>query len=64
MKINHNGSRIDTTVRDLIAAVTEVAFEYSVDAKEAHQLTSLVLAQILRTHAPGGDIVDRPISWH
>ena len=64
MKINHNGSRIDTTVGDLIAAVSEVAFEYSADAKEAYHLTRLVLMEILPDASPRGDIVGPPFFWN
>jgi hypothetical protein len=64
MKINHNGSRIDTTVGDLIAAVSEVAFEYSADAKEAYHLTRLVLREILPGACPRGDIGDPPFFWN
>lgn len=48
MKINHNGNRIDTTVGDLIAAISDVAFEYSADTKEAYHVARLVLAEILK----------------
>ncbi len=43
-----NGNRIDTTLGDLIAAISDVAFEYSNDYKEAYELTRLVLVEILR----------------
>ena len=66
MKVTPNGSRTHTPLRDLIAAVSEAAFEYSVDAKEAHQLTRLVLSEILPDTCPRGegDVVDRPFFWH
>ena len=62
MKINHNGSRIDTTVGDLIAAVSEVAFEYSADAKEAYHLTVWCCGRYCRAHAPGVISVTRRFS--
>jgi len=52
MKINHNGNRIDTTLGDLIAAISEVTLEYSADSKEAYNLTRLVLADILKDACP------------
>jgi hypothetical protein len=64
MKINHNGNRIDTTLGDLIAAISDVAFEYSADAKEAYRLTRLVLMEILPDACPRGDIVDPPFFWN
>jgi hypothetical protein len=47
MKVNRNDHRIDTTLGELIAAISDVAFEYSNDTKEAYHLTRLVLVQIL-----------------
>ena len=66
MKINNNGSRVDTPLRDLIAAVCEAAFEISTDANEAHALTRMVLREILPDACPRGegDVVDRPFLWH
>jgi hypothetical protein len=64
MKINHNGCRIDTILGDLIAAISEVAFEYCADANEAYHLTRLVLAQILKDACPSSDIVDPPFYWN
>jgi hypothetical protein len=39
--------RIDTTLGELIAALSEVAFEHCKDAKEAYTLAGLVLADVL-----------------
>jgi hypothetical protein len=64
MKITPNGNRIDTNLGDLIAAISEVAFEYSADTKEAYNLTRVVLAQILKDACPRSDIVDPPFSWN
>jgi hypothetical protein len=64
MKTNPNGDRIDTTLGDLIAAISEVAFDYSADTKEAYNLTRLVLAQILKDACPRNAIVDPPFSWN
>ena len=48
MKVNRNDHRIDTTLGDLIAAISDVAFEYSADTKEAYDLVRLVLLKILK----------------
>jgi hypothetical protein len=48
MKVNRNGQRIHTTLGDLIATISDVAFEYSDDTKEAYHLSRLVLVQILK----------------
>ena len=41
-------SRIETTLGDLIAAASEVAFEYSENDKEAYSLAQLALIEMLR----------------
>ena len=58
MKINHNGNGINTTLGDLIAAISDVAFEYSADTKEAYHLAHLVLAEILKGASLRPAIVD------
>lgn len=59
MKTNHNGSRIDTTVGDLIAAVSDVAFEYSDNSEEAYHIASLALVEILKGASLGSRIPGR-----
>jgi hypothetical protein len=41
-------NRIETTLGELIAAASEVAFEYSENDKEAYELAQLALIEILR----------------
>ena len=48
MKVNRNGHRIDTTLGELIATISDVAFEYSDDTREAYHLSHLVLMEILK----------------
>ena len=48
MKVNRNDRRIHTTLGELIATISDVAFEYSDDTKEAYHLSRLVLVQILK----------------
>jgi hypothetical protein len=43
-----NPKIIDTTLGDLIAAASEVAFEYSDNDKEAYRLARLALIEMLR----------------
>jgi hypothetical protein len=45
---SHNSKKIDTTLGDLIAAASEVAFEYSDNDKEGYQLARLALIEMLR----------------
>jgi hypothetical protein len=60
MKVNRNGHGIATTLGELIAMISDVAFEYSGDPKEAYHLSRLVLVEILKRASPKGAIVD----WH
>lgn len=46
---NHDVNKLDTTLGDLIEAVSEVAFEYSDNANEAYLLARLALVEILKT---------------
>ncbi len=64
MKVIPNANRIDTTLGDLIAAISDVALECSTDYNEASELTRLVLVQILKDTFPRGDIVDPPYFWN
>jgi hypothetical protein len=48
MKINHNDKRTDTTLRELLATASGLAFEYSGDTKDAYNLTRQAFVEILR----------------
>jgi len=48
MESNHHQERIDTTLGDLIEALTEAAFEFSADERDAYVLAGLALEQILK----------------
>jgi len=52
--------RIDTTLGDLIEALSEVAFEQCKDAKEAYTLAGLVLADVL-SNCLRSDVTPSPI---
>jgi hypothetical protein len=43
-----NSGRIETTLGDLIAAASEVAFEYSENDRDAYSLAQLALVEMLR----------------
>jgi len=47
MEVGNN--RFDTTLGELIAAASEVAFEYSDNEKEAYNLARLTLIELLKT---------------
>ena len=59
MKVNRNDRRINSTLGELIAAISEVAFENSTDPKEAYTLASLVLVEISKKAYFRSEIVDR-----
>ena len=59
MKIDRNNRRINSTLGDLIAAISEVAFENSADTKEAYTVASLVLVEILKRAYFRSEMVDR-----
>ncbi len=43
-----NSKKLETTLGDLIAAASEVAFEYSDNDKQAYRLARLALIEILK----------------
>ncbi|MET0500121.1 MAG: hypothetical protein ABW172_01215 [Candidatus Binatia bacterium] len=45
---SHNSRRIDTTLGELIAAASEVAFEYSDNDQDAYRLARLALIEMLK----------------
>jgi len=59
MKTHRNDNRIDTTLGELVATISEVAYEYSHDTKEAYNLARLVLVDILKKASPRSKSVDR-----
>ena len=59
MRTNRSDNRINTTLGELIATVSEFAFEYSADTREAHELARLVLVELLKGASPKSIIVDR-----
>jgi hypothetical protein len=51
-----NSKRLDTTLGELIAAASEVAFEYSDNDKEAYELARLALIEILKKASHAADL--------
>ena len=43
--------KVETTLEDLMAAASEVAFEYSNNAKEAHNLAQFAIVEMLKRTA-------------
>ena len=50
--------RIDTTLGDLIAAASEVAFEYSDNDKQAYKLAQVALMELIKKSAHPIDFTD------
>jgi len=53
VKINSSDNRINARLGELKATVSEFAFEYAADTREAYDLARPVLA------SPGSEIIDR-----
>ena len=51
-----NKQRIDTTLGDLIAAASEVAFEYSDNDKDGYNLAQLALMEMIKTSSQPFDL--------
>ena len=59
MKTNRSDNRINLTLGELVATVSELAFEYSSDRKEAYDLARLVLVKLLNRASPQSAIIHR-----
>lgn len=53
---NRHSPQLKTSLGDLLAAASEVAFEYSNNDKEAHDLAQLALIEIIRKASQSVDI--------
>lgn len=59
MKASNNRKVINTNLGDLIAAISDVVFENSNDAKEAYKLAHRVLMEMLKNASLKTAIDDR-----
>jgi hypothetical protein len=55
---SQQANRIDTTLGELIAAASEVAFEYSENDKDAYRLARLALIELLKKATRPIDVQD------
>ena len=53
---SRSAKRIDTTLGELIAAASEVAFEYSDNEREAYRLARLALIEMLKNASHPMDV--------
>ena len=58
MKTNRSANRINITLGEFIAIVSELVFEYSADTREAYNLARLVLVELLKRASPGSENLD------
>jgi hypothetical protein len=59
VKTNRGNNKINTSLGELIATVSEFAFEYSADTGEAYNLACLVMVELLKGIPPKSEIIDR-----
>ena len=62
MKITPSDHRTDSTLGELIATISDVAFEYATDTEEAYEIACLVLMRILKDASLKREIVNRRLS--
>jgi hypothetical protein len=48
MKVNRSDHRTDNNLKELVATISDVAFEYATDTEEAYEIACLVLVRILK----------------
>jgi hypothetical protein len=57
-RMEKSTKKLDTTLGELIAAASEVAFEYSDNDRDAYRLAQAALIEILRKAAHAGSLDD------
>jgi hypothetical protein len=59
VKTNSRNRRINATLPELVATISEFAFEYSMDTREAYDLARAILVELLQEASHGSQIIDR-----
>jgi hypothetical protein len=59
VKTNGSDDRINSTLGELIATVSEFAFEYSADTREAYELARVIFVELLNGASSESGITDR-----
>ena len=54
-----NKRRIHTTLGELVATISDIAFEYAGDGEEAYEIARRVLVDVLRDVSLGRETIDR-----
>ena len=58
MKTNRSNNIVETTLGELIATISDVAFEYSDNTKDAYNIAGQILLEILKRAAVRRENVD------
>jgi len=53
IRAHQNKHTVHTTLRELIATISDIAFEYAAGKEEAYEIARLVLVRMLKAHPPG-----------
>lgn len=64
MKVNRSDHRTDNNLKELVATISDVAFECATDTEEAYEIACLVLVRILKDTSLEREIGYRRVSTH
>jgi len=64
MKSSRDGNGFETNLGELMATISDMAFENSDDTREAYDLARMVLVEILIGKSFSSETVDRPPFWN
>lgn len=59
---NRTNHRTDNNLKELVATISDVAFEYATDTEEAYEIACLVLLRILKDASLKREIGARRVS--
>ena len=59
---NRTNHRTDNNLKELVATISDVAFEYATDPEEAYEISCLVLLRILKDASLKREIGGRRVS--
>ena len=59
---NRTNHKTDNNLKELVATISDVAFEYATDSEEAYEIACLVLLRILKNASLKREIGGRRVS--
>jgi hypothetical protein len=59
---NRTNHRTDNNLKELVATISDVAFEYATDSEEAYEIACLVLLRIMKDASLKKEIGDPRVS--